>query len=476
MSKGKIFIVEDEVIVALGIKKTLMSLEYQIAGIADTGEKALASIEANRPDLILMDIQLKGRMDGIQTAAKVKELYGLPVIFLTAFSDSVTLGRAKITEPYGYLVKPFQKRELSIAVDMALYKYRIERKLRESETRFRHLAESIPDGITIIENGKITFINDQACHLFNRSRENLMNMDISRNTGIGLEDDALDLEETGDLVITPMGVGVWMKDRDGNQRCIQKRNAYCRKGGQIISRYVITTDITDCINMKTEISLPDTLIEDSFSGPVLKKEVKAESLEELMDFLDGFDEYNGIIRQRDHAALKNRMNLSKQAIFVPFLISGESPLSKWMIGQAKQYKQVVPEEFLNSFSGETSPLFLPLSDDLAPPVYAVLFEVYPEIIDDLALIQDVIPFSVILTPELSESEFAKVKIIAESITHAISSPLFLLIAHHDRFARIPAKDIPTIDKIMGSELKWQPAFLGKQTMEFFSIAIPNLES
>jgi CheY-like chemotaxis protein len=128
-----IFIVEDEAIVANDIKETLVSLGYTAAGIAKSGEIALEKIRDTRPDLVLMDIHLAGEMDGVDTAGKVHVLYDIPVIYLTAYADKILLERAKITEPYGYVVKPYDERELHSVIEMALYKHRIEREIKKRD-------------------------------------------------------------------------------------------------------------------------------------------------------------------------------------------------------------------------------------------------------------------------------------------------------------------------------------------------------
>ena len=133
MTGPAIFIVEDEAIVASDIKETLISLGYTAAGIAKSGELALEKIRETRPALILMDIHLAGEMDGIDTAAKVHALYDIPVIYLTAYADKALLDRAKVTEPYGYVIKPYDERELHSVVEMALYKHRIEREVKKRD-------------------------------------------------------------------------------------------------------------------------------------------------------------------------------------------------------------------------------------------------------------------------------------------------------------------------------------------------------
>ena len=133
MEKPVIFIVEDEAIVANDIKETLKSLGYDVKGIAKSGEIALEKIKELKPDLVLMDIHLSTQMDGVETAGKVHVLYNIPVIYLTAYADKALLDRAKVTEPYGYVIKPYDERELHSVIEMALYKHRIEREIKKRD-------------------------------------------------------------------------------------------------------------------------------------------------------------------------------------------------------------------------------------------------------------------------------------------------------------------------------------------------------
>lgn len=138
MSKTNVLVVEDESIVAKDIQQSLTKLGYNVIGTAPTGEKALALVEEFRPDIVLMDIMLKGPMNGIEVAAEVKENFGIPVIFLTAYADEGTLTRAKVTEPYGYIIKPFKEIDLHTSIEMALYKHKKESEiLKEREILYQ---------------------------------------------------------------------------------------------------------------------------------------------------------------------------------------------------------------------------------------------------------------------------------------------------------------------------------------------------
>jgi signal transduction histidine kinase/DNA-binding response OmpR family regulator len=141
MSGERILVVEDESIVSLDIQVQLGRLGYTVAEAAVSGEEAVRKAAEAAPDLVLMDIRLKGEMDGIQAAEQIRERFNVPVIYLTAYSDNTTLQRAKVTEPSGYLLKPLEARELHTTIEMALYKHRAEQALRQSAERLKILHE-----------------------------------------------------------------------------------------------------------------------------------------------------------------------------------------------------------------------------------------------------------------------------------------------------------------------------------------------
>ena len=150
-TKPQILIVEDESIVALDIQNRLRRLGYTVAGFVASGEDAIVKTAEIKPDLVLMDIKLKGAMDGIEAAGQIKAKFGTPSIYLTAFADEATLQRAKETEPLGYLIKPFEERELLATIRMAMYRLQIERQLQNSEQKFRSIIQQAMDGIFLID-------------------------------------------------------------------------------------------------------------------------------------------------------------------------------------------------------------------------------------------------------------------------------------------------------------------------------------
>src|SRR4029453_13885982 len=147
MDRVRMLVVEDERIVSMDLQRRLKAMGYEIAGAAVSGEEAIEKAEALRPDMVLMDIMLDGELDGIQAAEIIREKFKLPVIYLTAYADTATLERAKITEPFGYILKPFEERELHGHIEIALYKNRMEKRLRDSEERYVLASLGTNDGV-----------------------------------------------------------------------------------------------------------------------------------------------------------------------------------------------------------------------------------------------------------------------------------------------------------------------------------------
>lgn len=147
----KILIVEDEGIAAMNLERTLDDLGYLSAGIAFTAEEAVEKAKLMRPDLVLMDIQLAGRADGIEAAGEIQERLGTPVVFLTAFSDDQTLARAKQKSPFGFLVKPVRDQALKSTIEIAIQKHQDDRRLVQSEERFRSLVDQSPAGMVLVD-------------------------------------------------------------------------------------------------------------------------------------------------------------------------------------------------------------------------------------------------------------------------------------------------------------------------------------
>ncbi|MBI4776205.1 MAG: response regulator [Deltaproteobacteria bacterium] len=163
MSKTSILIVEDEAIVAADLANKLTQLGYEVAGIAAQGAEAVEMALSLRPQLILMDVRLEGPLDGVEAAGEIRARHDVPVIYLTAHSDSATLARAKLTGPFGYILKPFEERDLATQIELALFKHQAERKLREQREWLRVTLTSIGDAVIATDaEGLISFLNPVA--------------------------------------------------------------------------------------------------------------------------------------------------------------------------------------------------------------------------------------------------------------------------------------------------------------------------
>jgi len=187
MAKAKILIVEDELIVAKDIQNMLHRLSYDARDICISGEDALKLIKTEPPDLVLMDIILKGRMNGIQAAREIRRKYDLPIIFLSAYANINYINRAKAAEPYGYILKPIDEKSLRIPIELALAKHahykqqelEADEALRESEDRHRVIVENISEGIFMQDKtGNITYVNERLLKMLDCDEEQVLGNSI----------------------------------------------------------------------------------------------------------------------------------------------------------------------------------------------------------------------------------------------------------------------------------------------------------
>lgn len=178
MAKVKILVVEDEYSQAELIQDILINFEYDVPVVVPSGEEAIEKAEQTCPDLVLMDITLKGEMDGIEAAKQIRDRYNIPVIYLTGHAEEDLLQRAKITEPFGYILKPFKAEELHTTVEMALYKHKTENELKSWVfTTLRCIGDGV---ITIDKKGIIKFINPVAEALTGWEDGSALGKDLTR--------------------------------------------------------------------------------------------------------------------------------------------------------------------------------------------------------------------------------------------------------------------------------------------------------
>lgn len=197
----RILVVEDDAIIAKDLQRSLSRMGYSVPLTARSGKEALEAVEQSLPALILMDIGLKGPMDGIEVAHRIRQTWDVPILFLTSYSDEVTLQRAKATGPYGYLVKPFRANELRIAIEVGLHKHSMDLLQGQRERWYATTLESIGDAVIATDaQGKITFMNAVAVSVTGWAREEALGRSLDQVFRL--------LDERGQPMDCPVGKAV----------------------------------------------------------------------------------------------------------------------------------------------------------------------------------------------------------------------------------------------------------------------------
>jgi len=183
MEKKKILIVEDENIVADDIKHTLINFGYEVIATVSSGEEAIKITDLTNPDLILMDIVLDGSKSGSEAAVEIKEKHQIPIIFLTAYVDEETLTNASKAQPYGYIIKPFEERELMATIQMAFHKVKMDKIISESEDKFKTLIVTMEEGLIIVDDDEnFTYANPAAVKIFECDENELLKKNLRNFT------------------------------------------------------------------------------------------------------------------------------------------------------------------------------------------------------------------------------------------------------------------------------------------------------
>ena len=260
MENKKILIVEDERVVAEDIKNSLEDLGYVVTGVEDSGEEAIKKVEENKPDLVMMDIKLKGKMDGIDAASQISSRSNIPIVFLTAHTDEKTLERAKLTEPFGYLVKPFEQQDLQIAIEMALYKWRTERRLKEDEKWFSKLLWSINEAmIATDKNEHILFMNPSAETLTGWNLEDVAGKSLKTIFNIRKNETEFKVGGISRNIVQNdytemLGDDIILITKDGIKRDIEKSTSLIKDSYEgIIGKVMIFRDVTEQKQMEKEL-------------------------------------------------------------------------------------------------------------------------------------------------------------------------------------------------------------------------------
>ncbi len=252
MSKTRVLIVEDEAIVAADLAAKLRRLDYEVVGTAAEGEKAVALVGSLSPQLVLMDIMLEGSMDGIEAAEAIRHRHDVPVIYLTAHSDASTLARAKRTGPFGYILKPFEERELASQIELAIYKHQADRQVREQREWLRVTLTSIGDAVIATDNSsRVTFINPVAEAITGWKAGEAAGLSvpsvfrvINEQTGHPLEDPVARVLREGRAI--PLANHAALVTRDGRTVPIEDSAApILDAGGQVIGVVLVFHDVTE---------------------------------------------------------------------------------------------------------------------------------------------------------------------------------------------------------------------------------------
>lgn len=318
MSKERILIVEDEKIISLDLQRRLEKFDYNVVGLCTTGSEAVEKAEELKPDIILMDIMLAGGdIDGIDAAKIIKENDQIPVIFLTAYADEKTLNRAKEAEPFGYILKPFKEKELYTTIDIAIYKYQVDKTLKRQERRFSAILHSVADGIIATNNQRyIEFMNPVAEKIIGISEEDAKSKSISsiikiydENTRheILLPDIDIENDNQGTFFFKEAVI----KKTDGETIPVEGTVASIRDSKSGIEGQVIAIrDISELREMSNKISyqashdaLTGLLNRDAFSQSLkaLINTAKKETTEHALIYLD-LDQFKLINDTIGHAA------------------------------------------------------------------------------------------------------------------------------------------------------------------------------
>ena len=263
MAKANILIVEDESIIASVIASALSKFDYSVAANLTSGEEAVRAAIELKPDLILMDILLQSVVDGITAVERIQQQVDIPVIYLTAYADELTLERAKKTRPYGFITKPFQEIELKTTIEMALYKHQFEVRLKESEAKYRSLFENSPDMIYLVDaDNRLLEVNPAGLKLFGYSRREMLAISIEELYQNPAERTAsLSALRKNKFIID---FDLKLKKKDGSPlQCLETAHMLMDKNGRITGFQGIIRDVSEKKKREETLNLLQTAINSS---------------------------------------------------------------------------------------------------------------------------------------------------------------------------------------------------------------------
>ncbi len=229
MSLARILIVEDEAITALELTRILQRWGFEVVGDVASGKNALKMAQELKPDLIIMDINLKGQMDGVDTAMAISKIYDVPIIFLTAHGNQATIRKAQAVKPVHYIIKPYRENELRFAVESGIENHKIFQELKNNELSYRAMAKNIPGivyRIYLDEEGHIEFLNDFLQEITGYSPEEIDKIDLAVMGSLIVEEDierVLNVIKDSILTGLPYEVSYKIKDQKGNFKLMEEK-------------------------------------------------------------------------------------------------------------------------------------------------------------------------------------------------------------------------------------------------------------
>ncbi len=251
MTTARILIVEDESLSSELVRKILSGMGYDVCAVATNGSEAVEKAVALSPDLILMDIQLRGEMTGVEAAENILRITDLPIVYLTAFADNATIDSAKLTQPYGYIQKPINAGELRSTIEIALYRYKMEQQLKERERSFSTLADNLP-GILYrqqIVGGQVDFFNGMVDIITGYGCKELPPGKLCSLGGLIVAEDrekVLDTVKQAVAADLPFQIEYRIRHKNGQIRYVSEHGrAICDKAGTPIHVDGMIFDITD---------------------------------------------------------------------------------------------------------------------------------------------------------------------------------------------------------------------------------------
>ena len=261
---SSILIVEDERLVARDIEESLRHLGYDIAGSVASGEEALRCANESRPDLVLMDIHIQGSIDGIQTAELLRRKFDSAIVYVTAYADKETVGRAKQTEPFGYIVKPLRMSDVHTAVEVALFKHKVESRVREREHWFSTTLRSIGDAVIAVdEGGHMTFINHSAEVTLGLRSDELLGKRFCDTFAVVDEttkepiEDPIDRALGGDMVTLPRNAA--LAGPSGERSIEDSAAPIVDESGKLLGAVIVFRDVAEKRKMERQLAMNDRL-------------------------------------------------------------------------------------------------------------------------------------------------------------------------------------------------------------------------